>query len=68
VVFDAPSGQAGWNWFRVQPVVAGHARACEAPDGAVSRGHDHTSTACSIASLSSAASSMMALSESSSTR
>ena len=29
VVFDAPSGDAGWNWFKVQPAVAGHARACE---------------------------------------
>lgn len=28
VVFDAPSGEAGWNWFRVQPAVARHARAC----------------------------------------
>jgi pimeloyl-ACP methyl ester carboxylesterase len=28
VVFDAPSGQAGWNWFRVQPAVARHTRAC----------------------------------------
>jgi pimeloyl-ACP methyl ester carboxylesterase len=28
VVFDAPSGEAGWNWFRVQPVVAMHTRAC----------------------------------------
>jgi pimeloyl-ACP methyl ester carboxylesterase len=28
VVFDAPSGEAGWNWFRVQPVVAQHTRAC----------------------------------------
>jgi pimeloyl-ACP methyl ester carboxylesterase len=28
VVFDAPSGEAGWNWFRVQPAVAKHARAC----------------------------------------
>jgi pimeloyl-ACP methyl ester carboxylesterase len=28
VVFDAPSGEAGWNWFRVQPVVASHTRAC----------------------------------------
>jgi pimeloyl-ACP methyl ester carboxylesterase len=28
VVFDAPSGEAGWNWFRVQPAVAKHTRAC----------------------------------------
>jgi pimeloyl-ACP methyl ester carboxylesterase len=28
VVFDAPSGEAGWNWFQVQPVVAKHTRAC----------------------------------------
>jgi pimeloyl-ACP methyl ester carboxylesterase len=28
VVFDAPSGEAGWNWFKVQPAVAKHARAC----------------------------------------
>jgi pimeloyl-ACP methyl ester carboxylesterase len=28
VVFDAPSGQAGLNWFRVQSVAAGHTRAC----------------------------------------
>jgi pimeloyl-ACP methyl ester carboxylesterase len=28
VVFDAPSGEAGWNWFRVQPAVATHTRAC----------------------------------------
>jgi pimeloyl-ACP methyl ester carboxylesterase len=28
VVFDAPSGDAGWNWFRVQPAVAKHTRAC----------------------------------------
>jgi pimeloyl-ACP methyl ester carboxylesterase len=28
VVFDAPSGDAGWNWFKVQPVVASHTRAC----------------------------------------
>lgn len=28
VVFDAPSGSAGWNWYRVQPEVAKHARAC----------------------------------------
>jgi pimeloyl-ACP methyl ester carboxylesterase len=28
VVFDAPSGEAGWNWFKVQPVVAAHTRAC----------------------------------------
>lgn len=28
VIFDAPSGEAGWNWFRVQPEVARHTRAC----------------------------------------
>jgi pimeloyl-ACP methyl ester carboxylesterase len=28
VVFDAPSGDAGWNWFKVQPAVARHTRAC----------------------------------------
>lgn len=28
VVFDAPSGEAGWNWFKVQPAVAKHTRAC----------------------------------------
>jgi pimeloyl-ACP methyl ester carboxylesterase len=28
VVFDAPSGEAGWNWFKVQPAVASHTRAC----------------------------------------
>lgn len=28
VVFDSPSGQAGWNWYRVQPAVARHTRAC----------------------------------------
>lgn len=28
VVFDAPSGEAGWNWFQVQPAVAQHTRAC----------------------------------------
>lgn len=28
VVFDAPSGDAGWSWHRVQPEVAKHARAC----------------------------------------
>ena len=28
VVFDAPSGEAGWSWYRVQPEVAKHARAC----------------------------------------
>lgn len=28
VVFDAPSGEAGWNWFKVQPEVAKHTRAC----------------------------------------
>jgi pimeloyl-ACP methyl ester carboxylesterase len=28
VVFDAPSGEASWNWFKVHPVVAKHTRAC----------------------------------------
>ena len=28
VVFDSPSGDAGWSWFRVQPEVARHTRAC----------------------------------------
>jgi pimeloyl-ACP methyl ester carboxylesterase len=28
VVFDAASGEAGWNWFRVQPEVAQRTRAC----------------------------------------
>lgn len=28
VVFDAPSGEAGWTWFKVQPVVARQTRAC----------------------------------------
>lgn len=28
VIFDAPSGDAGWNWHRVQPEVAKHTRAC----------------------------------------
>jgi len=28
VVFDSPSGDAGWGWFRVQPEVAKHTRAC----------------------------------------
>jgi pimeloyl-ACP methyl ester carboxylesterase len=28
VVFDAPSGDAGWSWFRVQPAVAKQTRAC----------------------------------------
>lgn len=28
VVFDSPSGEAGWNWFKVQPEVARHTRAC----------------------------------------
>lgn len=28
VIFDAPSGDAGWAWYRVQPKVARHARAC----------------------------------------
>ncbi|MFS2003497.1 alpha/beta fold hydrolase [Duganella sp. CT11-25] len=28
VVFDSSSGDAGWGWFRVQPEVAKHTRAC----------------------------------------
>lgn len=28
VVFDAPSGDGGWSWFKVQPDVARHTRAC----------------------------------------
>ncbi len=28
VVFDAPSGDGGWTWFKVQPEVAKHTRAC----------------------------------------
>jgi pimeloyl-ACP methyl ester carboxylesterase len=28
VVFDSPSGDGGWNWFKVQPEVAKHTRAC----------------------------------------
>ncbi|WP_166455394.1 alpha/beta fold hydrolase [Duganella alba] len=28
VVFDSPSGDAGWSWSKVQPDVARHARAC----------------------------------------
>lgn len=28
VVFDSPSGDAGWSWSKVQPEVARHARAC----------------------------------------
>lgn len=28
VVFDAPSGDGGWSWFRVQPEVARYTRAC----------------------------------------
>lgn len=28
VVFDAPSGDAGWSWFEVQPHVAKRTRAC----------------------------------------
>lgn len=28
VVFDSPSGDAGWAWFKVQPEVAKHTRAC----------------------------------------
>jgi pimeloyl-ACP methyl ester carboxylesterase len=28
VIFDGPAGDAGWAWFKVQPEVAKHARAC----------------------------------------
>nr|WP_314630621.1 alpha/beta hydrolase [uncultured Janthinobacterium sp.] len=28
VIFDAPSGDAGWSWFAVQPQVAQQTRAC----------------------------------------
>jgi len=28
VVFDAPAGDAGWAWYRVQPEVAKYTRAC----------------------------------------
>jgi pimeloyl-ACP methyl ester carboxylesterase len=28
VVFDAPGGDAGWSWHRVQPTVAARTRAC----------------------------------------
>ena len=28
VVFDSPSGDGGWGWFKVQPDVAKHTRAC----------------------------------------
>ena len=28
VVFDSPSGDAGWDWYRVQPAIAQHTRAC----------------------------------------
>ncbi|MYM37452.1 alpha/beta fold hydrolase [Duganella sp. FT94W] len=28
VVFDGPAGDAGWAWYRVQPEVAKHTRAC----------------------------------------
>jgi pimeloyl-ACP methyl ester carboxylesterase len=28
VVFDAPGGEAGWNWLHVQPAVAKQTRAC----------------------------------------
>ncbi|SHH08523.1 alpha/beta fold hydrolase [Massilia sp. CF038] len=28
VVFDSPSGDAGWSWFKVQPQVAKRTRAC----------------------------------------
>ncbi|SEN36614.1 Pimeloyl-ACP methyl ester carboxylesterase [Duganella sp. CF517] len=28
VLFDGPAGDAGWAWFKVQPAVARHTRAC----------------------------------------
>lgn len=28
VIFDSPSGDAGWSWFKVQPKVAERTRAC----------------------------------------
>lgn len=28
VIFDSPSGDAGWGWHKVQPQVAAHTRAC----------------------------------------
>ena len=28
VLFDSPSGDGGWSWFKVQPEVAKHTRAC----------------------------------------
>src|SRR6201996_4997514 len=28
VVFESPSGGAGWEWWAVQPKIAAHARAC----------------------------------------
>lgn len=28
VLFDSPSGDGGWSWFKVQPEVARHTRAC----------------------------------------
>lgn len=28
VIFDSPSGDGGWSWFKVQPEVARHTRAC----------------------------------------
>jgi pimeloyl-ACP methyl ester carboxylesterase len=28
VLFDAPFGESGWSWFKVQPEVARHTRAC----------------------------------------
>ncbi|WP_374363264.1 alpha/beta fold hydrolase [Pseudoduganella danionis] len=28
VIFDGPAGDAGWTWFKVQPEVAKHTRAC----------------------------------------
>jgi len=28
VIFDSPSGEGGWSWFKVQPEVAKHTRAC----------------------------------------
>lgn len=28
VIFDSPAGDGGWSWFKVQPEVAKHSRAC----------------------------------------
>src|SRR5471032_840896 len=28
VIFDGPAGDGGWGWFKVQPEVAKHTRAC----------------------------------------